>query len=413
MLASRGHEVVGYDVNARAVDSINGGRAHFFEPDLDMLLDAAVRTGRLKAQTEPSLADYYVIAVPTPVREDKTPDLSHVEAATAAIAPFLKSGATIILESTSPVGTTERMAAELARLRPDLACPVYGGSGENCDFHLAHCPERILPGHMVRELITNDRIIGGMTKECSQRALDLYSSFVTGACVVTDCRTAELVKTAENSYRDVNIAFANELSLICDHLGIDVWQTIEFANHHPRVNILQPGAGVGGHCIAVDPWFIVHSAPGCTRLIRAARAVNDEKPDLIVGQIREHATRFRRPVVALFGITYKPDVEDLRESPALGIARAIAALPDMEVLVCEPHVAELPPGLAGQRNVRRVDIDEALSSADIVAILVGHHAFKSVDASRLLNKLVVDAVGLFSKSAVHHDVTPSLLHAAS
>ena len=247
MLASRGNEVVGYDINAKAVMSINEGRAHFFEPDLDMLLKAAVSTGHLRAQTTPVEADYFVIAVPTPFKDNHEPDLSYVDAAIRAIGPVLKAASTVILESTSPVGTTERIASLLAELRPDLRFPRYKDSGGEADVAIAHCPERILPGQMMRELVTNDRIVGGMTENCSKAAAMLYESFVSSKLLVTDCRTAEFVKLIENSFRDVNIAFANELSLVCDRLGIDVWAAIELANRHPRVSILQPGAGVGGH----------------------------------------------------------------------------------------------------------------------------------------------------------------------
>ena len=332
MLASRGNEVVGYDINVKAVTSINEGRAHFFEPDLDMLLKAAVSTGHLRAQTAPVEADYFVIAVPTPFKDNRDPDLSYVDTAVRSIGPVLKAGSTVILESTSPVGTTERITSLLAELRPDLRFPRYKGSEDEADVAIAHCPERILPGQMMRELVTNDRIVGGMTENCSQAAATLYESFVSSKLLVTDCRTAEFVKLIENSFRDVNIAFANELSLICDRLGIDVWAAIELANRHPRVSILQPGAGVGGHCIAVDPWFIVSSAPQESRLIRTAREVNDTKPGWVADQIVRHADRFKNPTVGLFGIAYKPNVEDVRESPSLEIVKS-----SREVQQHQPH----------------------------------------------------------------------------
>src|SRR3984885_8430329 len=291
MLASRGYEVVGCDVNERAVTAINAGRAHFQEPDLQMLLAASVQTGRLRAQTKPTEADYFILAVPTPFLPDKQPDMTYVEAATDAIAPFLAPGNTVILESTSPVGTTEHMAKRLQEARPDLVFPNYLESGDSSEanIHIAHCPERVMPGQMVRELVSNDRIIGGMTDECAQSAMTLYESFVSAQLFTTDCRTAELVKLVENSFRDVNIAFANELALICEHLNVDVWRAIELANKHPRVNILQPGAGVGGHCIAVDPLFIVASDPQNARIIRTAREVNDHKTDWVIERIRAAA----------------------------------------------------------------------------------------------------------------------------
>jgi UDP-N-acetyl-D-mannosaminuronic acid dehydrogenase len=397
MLASRGHEVVGYDISARAVESIKKGQAHFFEPDLDMLLQAAVNTGKLKAQTKPVEADYFVIAVPTPIQKGKAPDLSYVEAATESIAPYLKAGSTVILESTSPVGTTERINRRLAELRPDLRFPKYKDTSGQANVAVAHCPERILPGNMVRELVTNDRVIGGMTDACAKSAAELYGSFVTANSYLTDCRTAEFVKLIENSYRDVNIAFANELSLICDKLDVDVWAAIDLANRHPRVSILKPGAGVGGHCIAVDPWFIVDSAPAESRLIRMAREVNDHKPHWVVDQIAGHADRFKNPVVACFGLTYKQDVEDLRESPSVEIVKLLAERAGMRVIVCDPMVQQPPEELRGHANIAYAPIDEAIEKADIVAFLVPHRDFLDLHPNRFLNKVVVDAIGLLTK----------------
>lgn len=397
MLASRGHEVVGFDVNPKAVEAINEGRAHFFEPDLQMLLSAAVSTGRLRAETAPVEADYFIIAVPTPFAEGNRPDLSYVEAATRSIAPFLKPGSTVILESTSPVGATERMNEQLSALRPDLRFPRYKDTSGDANVHIAHCPERILPGQMVRELITNDRIIGGLSEACATSALGLYESFVSAECFLSDCRTAEFVKLIENSYRDVNIAFANELSVICDRLGIDVWAAIELANKHPRVSILQPGAGVGGHCIAVDPWFIVSSAPEESRIIRTAREVNNNKPHYLVERIRELADRFKYPVIACFGVTYKPDVEDLRESPALEIVRELGRIDNGRVIVCDPTLTELPEALRDSNSIEFASMDEAREQADIVAFLVAHRHFRRLEPNQFLNKVVVDAVGLLSK----------------
>jgi UDP-N-acetyl-D-mannosaminuronic acid dehydrogenase len=393
MLASRGHEVVGCDVNDQAVATINEGRPHFFEPDLQMLLAAAVQTGRLRAQNTPEEADYFIIAVPTPFKDGNKPDMSFVEAATCRIAPVLKPGDTVILESTSPVGATQAMTEHLRRARGDLLFPLYQQAAA-ADVRIAHCPERVMPGQMVRELVSNDRIIGGMTNECVQATLPLYESFVLGQLLLTDCRTAEFVKLIENSYRDVNIAFANELSLICAELSVDVWRAIELANRHPRVNILQPGAGVGGHCIAVDPHFIISAAPSTARLIRTAREVNDCKPLWVVEQIRTLAARFREPVVACYGITYKPDVDDLRESASVEIVRLLAAESETRTLVVEPNVKELPPILKGLRNVSLADADAARKEADIVAFLVGHRQFRRMEKRLFLNKAVVDVVGL-------------------
>ncbi len=395
MLASRGHEVVGCDVNARAVEMINSGRPHFHEPDLQMLLTAAVQTGRLLAQTAPAASDYFILAVPTPFKEGNKPDLSYVDAATDLIAPVLKRGDTVILESTSPVGATQALTERLRSARPDLAFPHFQEEGD-VDVFVAHCPERVMPGQMVRELLSNDRIIGGMTDDCAKSAFTLYESFVSGRTSLTDCRTAEFVKLIENSYRDVNLAFANELSLVCDELGLDVWRAIDLANRHPRVNILQPGAGVGGHCIAVDPRFIIDAAPRTTRLIRAAREVNDSKPQWVSEQILRLTSRFRDPVVASFGITYKPDVDDIRESPSLKVVQTVAKQTGTRVLVVDPNVHELPTVLRGLNNVALVNAETARQEADIVAFLVGHRQFRRLDKKLFLNKAVVDAVGLMA-----------------
>ena len=393
MLASKGDRVTGFDVDRKIVDRVNLGEAHFFEPELDMLLNAAVNTGRFKAQHQPTVAEYYIIAVPTPFKANKQPDLSFVDDAVASIAPFLTRGATVILESTCPVGATERAARALAKLRSDLTFPEFGQNANPSDVGLAHCPERVLPGRMVHELVWNDRIIGGMTTDCSEKALTLYKTFVAGKCFVTDCRTAELVKLVENSFRDVNIAFANELSSICGHMDIDVWKVIELANKHPRVNILSPGAGVGGHCIAVDPWFIVDGAPEHTPLIRAARNVNDGKPLLVAREIIAHASKFKRPVVACFGVSYKADVEDVRESPALEIVKELLSA-NVAVVVCDPLVKALPQSLANHPLLETADAEAALGKADIVAFLVGHSAFRALRRADFSTKIVVDPIGL-------------------
>jgi UDP-N-acetyl-D-mannosaminuronic acid dehydrogenase len=399
MLASRGHEVVGFDTNPGVVASINQGKAHFFEPDLQMLLTAAVSTGRLVAASAPIEADYYILAVPTPFTDGHKPDVSYIDNACDLIAPVLRSGATIVLESTSPVGTTERLTARLAATRPDLRFPTYKDVSGEAQVFIAHCPERILPGQMVRELVLNDRIIGGMSEACAEKAFALYDTFVSGNSHLTDCRTAEFVKLIENAYRDVNIAFANELSIICDKLDIDVWSAIALANKHPRVSILQPGAGVGGHCIAVDPWFIIDSAPQEARLIRVARDVNDDKPHRVVEQVLAHAERFKKPVVACYGVTYKADVEDLRESPALEIVELLAAHDQLSVIVCDPLVSKLPATLAARPNVKRADTDAARDQADICVFLIGHKSFRRMPPNKFLNKVVVDAIGLLASKS--------------
>ena len=392
-LASRGIEVVGVDVNPCVVAAVNAGQPYFPEPDLDMLLRAATTLGKLRATARPEPADAFVIAVPTPFNDDRSPNLGYVDAAADAIAPLLASGNVVILESTSPVGTTARLAKRLARLRPDLRFPP-AHHGEPVDVHVAHCPERVLPGRMVRELIENDRIIGGMTEACAEHAEAVYRVFLQGKPFRTNAPTAELVKLVENAYRDVNIAFANELSLICDQLGLNVWQVIELANRHPRVAILQPGAGVGGHCIAVDPWFIISSAPERSRLIRTAREVNDAKPGFVAAQIRERAERFKHPVVACLGLTYKPDVDDLRESPAVAIVAQLARGGPEQILVADPNLRALPQELAEFSNIALCETIAAVRQADIVAILVAHSPFRRIPQEELLRRVVIDATGL-------------------
>ena len=392
-LASRGVEVIGVDTNPQVVKAVNAGQPYFSEPDLDMLLRAATTLGKLRATAQPEPADAFVITVPTPFNPDRSPNLDYIDAAGDAIAPALVSGNVVILESTSPVGTTGRLACQLARLRPDLCFPSERHR-EPLDVHVAHCPERVLPGRMVRELIENDRIIGGMTEACAEHAEALYRIFLQGKLFRTDAPTAELVKLAENAFRDVNIAFANELSLICDHLGLNVWRVIELANRHPRVGILQPGPGVGGHCIAVDPWFIVASAPEHTRLIRTAREVNDAKPKFVVAQIRERAERFKRPVIACLGLTYKPDVDDLRESPAIAIAMELARAGREQILIADPNLTALPAELAALSNVSLCDTLEAVRQADIVALLVAHSRFRKIPREELLGRVVIDVTGL-------------------
>ena len=396
MFASRRRKVIGVDVNARTVDTVNRGQIHIVEPELDMIVQSVVSGGYLRATTRPEAADAFLIAVPTPFKGDHVPDLSFVQAAAESIAPVLRAGNLVVLESTSPVGTTEAMVGWLAAKRPDLRFPLQGHA--EVDLNVAYCPERVLPGQVVRELVDNDRIIGGLTPACSQRATALYRIFVTGELLVSNARTAEMCKLTENSYRDVNIAFANELSIICAKLGIDVWELIRLANHHPRVKVLQPGAGVGGHCIAVDPWFIVDKTPDEARLIRTAREVNDGKPEWVVAKVRaavaQASQRGADPTVALFGLAFKPNIDDLRESPALHIAeKLVAALPARYLLV-EPNVQEPPATL---RGLPLVGAEQALFQADVVVLLVAHSPFAAVvgriDPQRTV---VVDAVGLLA-----------------
>lgn len=391
VFAARQRKVIGVDVNQHAVDIINQGNIHIVEPDLDMLVHAAVSQGFLRATIKPEPADAFLIAVPTPFKEDKRPDLSYIEAAAQAIAPVLQKGNLVVLESTSPVGATEQMAAWLAAARPDLSFPQQ--KNELSDIRVAHCPERVLPGHVLRELVENDRIIGGMTAKCSAAAQSLYELFVRGRCIVTDARTAEMCKLTENSFRDVNIAFANELSIICDEIGVNVWELINLANRHPRVNILQPGPGVGGHCIAVDPWFIVDAAPEKARIIRTAREVNDSKPHFVVDRIKQAASRFKDPVVACLGLSFKANIDDLRESPAMEIVETLIREKVATILAVEPHIKGLPSHLAGAEHL---DAKSALKKADIVVLLVDHNEFYGIDIDLLQSKIVIDSRGIWS-----------------
>ena len=399
LFASRRVRVIGVDVNQRTVDTINAGDVHINEPELDMLVQAAVRAGMLRATTVPEPADAFLIAVPTPFKEEHRPDLNHVRAAVQSIAPVLSPGNIVILESTSPVGTTERVVRWLAAARPDLRFPVAGDE-EEVDVQVAYCPERVLPGHVVREFVENDRIIGGLTPACSRRAAEVYRICVAGRMHITDARSAEMCKLAENAYRDVNIAFANELSMICDRLEIPVREMSALANHHPRVNILQPGCGVGGHCVAVDPWFIVEAAPNEARLIRTAREVNDAKPRWVEAQIRqavatlvENGREESAIVVALLGLAFKPNVADLRESPALQVAHALSLQTTARLLAVEPNITELPLTL---RLVELADLAAAVGRADIVCVLVGHREFAALSPHLLAGKQILDVTGILT-----------------
>lgn len=398
VFASKGKKVVGVDINARAVETINRGAIHIVEPDLDQVVHAAVTRGDLRATTQPEAADAFLIAVPTPFKDDHQPDLRFVKAAAESIAPVLKKGDLVILESTSPVGSTEQMADWLAAARPDLRFPQHG---ETPDIFVAYCPERVLPGQVMVELINNDRVIGGMTPVCSARASELYRLFLKGECVETNARTAEMCKLTENSFRDVNIAFANELSLICADQGINVWELITLANRHPRVNILQPGPGVGGHCIAVDPWFIVAQNPELARLIRTAREVNDAKPQWVLDQVKtaladcltQTGKRASDITIACFGLAFKPNIDDLRESPAVGVAQKIAEWHSGTTWVVEPHIEQLADSLADKAEL--VSCEQALAQADILVMLVDHRAFRAIDAADVQQNWIVDTKGVW------------------
>jgi UDP-N-acetyl-D-mannosaminuronic acid dehydrogenase len=379
-MATKGYSVVGVDIDPKVVDTINHGDIHIVEPDLDILVKSAVHSGNLTASSNPQEADVFIIAVPTPLKKDKKPDLTFVEGATESVIPVLKKGNLVILESTSPVGTTAvRLAVKISELT---------GWKPGEDLFVAHCPERVLPGRILRELVDNDRIIGGINRASAEAARDLYSTFVNGNIYLTDCNTAEMAKLVENAYRDVNIAFANELSLICDRLGIRVWEVIELANKHPRVNILQPGPGVGGHCIAVDPWFIVDSAPDQSRLIRMAREVNDSKPHFVVEKVKKQAQKFKAPVIGCLGLAYKNDVDDLRESPALDITRELIRERVGNIMVCEPYMKAF-------KELELHPLDKVLKESDIIVLLVNHKQFYDIDRELLKEKIVIDTRGIW------------------
>ena len=385
LLATKGFTVTGIDVSQKVVDTINKGEIHIVEPDLDILVKSAVNSGNLSASLDPVEADVFIIAVPTPFKDGgpdhisgKQPDLSYIEAATKKISPFVKPGNLVILESTSPVGTTDEVVAEI------LKCDGHA-VGET--VHIAHCPERVLPGRILIELVENDRVVGGINEASTQITVDFYERFVRGAVLPTTTKTAEMVKLTENSSRDVQIAFANELSMICESEAIDAWQVIELANRHPRVNILQPGPGVGGHCIAVDPWFIVDRSPEFSRLIKTARDVNDGKPEWVINRVIKCADKFKQPKIACLGLAFKADVDDLRESPAADIVKTLHQQFGSDLLICEPNLAE-------HEQYELLGYEEAISQADIVLLLVDHKPFRKITAADLREKVLIDTRGV-------------------
>jgi UDP-N-acetyl-D-mannosaminuronic acid dehydrogenase len=392
IIARAGCKVLGVDVAQAVVETINRGEIHIEEVDLDGLVHGVVARGLLSAATQVSSADVFVIAVPTPFDKDHAPDISYVLAAGRSVAPVLKQGDIVILESTSPVGTTEKLRDLICELRPDLKCP--GHSREIPDISVAYCPERVLPGKILEELTNNDRSIGGITPRCARKALAFYKRFVRGTCVTTDARSAEMTKLVENAYRDVNIAFANELSMIADHMGLDVWEVIRLANRHPRVNILTPGPGVGGHCIAVDPWFIVHGAPEQTPLIRTARGVNDGKIHHVIA--KAHALIEAHPTarVACLGLAFKANIDDFRESPARLVAATLARRFGARIQVVEPYADGLPREFEGT-GATQIDLDTALEESDILIALVDHDVFRVVPLAERAAKLVYDTRGIW------------------
>jgi UDP-N-acetyl-D-mannosaminuronic acid dehydrogenase len=389
VLANHEFEVRGVDINEKAVDLINNGQVHIYEPDLDIMVKKAVENGYLKASVIPGKADVFIIAVPTPFKENHTPDLTYVEQATKSISPYLEPGNIVILESTSPVGTTEKVAEWILTEREDLSIE------ENCEnrIFVSHCPERVLPGKILKELVENDRIIGGINEESTKRTVEFYKNFVKGKILETNARTAELSKLVENAYRDVNIAFANELSMICDELDINVWELIHLANHHPRVNILQPGPGVGGHCIAVDPWFIVNTAPETSKLIRTARMVNDSKPYFVIDKIKETMKNLQNPSIACLGLSFKANVDDLRESPAVKIVKELSYIYKQTIFVAEPHIEQLPGSLQGL-NVQLTKTEDAIEKADVIVLLVDHDYFKMINQEIFKDKILIDTRGI-------------------
>ncbi|EIZ79748.1 UDP-N-acetyl-D-mannosaminuronic acid dehydrogenase [Novosphingobium sp. Rr 2-17] len=392
VIARSGCKVLGLDVSQRVVDTINRGEIHIEEVDLDGLVQGVVGRGLLSASVDVAPADVFVIAVPTPFDKDHAPDISYVLAAGRTIAPVLKAGDVVILESTSPIGTTEQMRDMIAQMRPDLKIP--GLTRETPDISIAYCPERVLPGRILEELTNNDRSIGGITPRCARKALAFYKRFVRGECVTTDARAAEMTKLVENAYRDVNIAFANELSMVADRMGLDVWEVIRLANRHPRVNILSPGPGVGGHCIAVDPWFIVHGAPEDTPLIRTARGVNDGKMHHVVAKAEALVEAHPEARIACLGLAFKANIDDFRESPARFVSSRLARKFGSRMSVVEPYAAELPIEFT-DTGVTLIDIDEALETCEILIVLVDHDVFRVVPLAERAEKLVYDTRGIW------------------
>lgn len=378
LLGTRGYAVHGVDVSENVVKTVNSGCIHIVEPDLDILVKSAVQSGKLVAALEPTEADVFIIAVPTPFTDGKKPDLSHVEKATLSICPFVKPGNLVILESTSPVGTTDEVVARILSEH---------GHNVGTEVFVAHCPERVLPGRILVELIENDRVVGGINETSTQIAVEFYEEFVRGEVLPTTAKTAEMVKLTENSSRDVQIAFANEISMICETEDINTWEVIALANRHPRVNILQPGPGVGGHCIAVDPWFIVHRSPAYARLIRTAREVNDTKPEWVLERVRKKAAKFKNPIIGCLGLAFKADVDDLRESPAMDILRHLQKENIGQLLICEPNLKSHP-------EFDLMNMGDVLKEADIILLLVDHKPFRKITASDLKEKIVIDTRGI-------------------
>jgi len=398
ILASKGVSVHGVDINKKTVEIINQGKIHIIEPDLEGIVRETVSVGKLRVATQPSVADVFLIAVPTPLKENHEADLSYIQAAGKSISPFLKKGDLVILESTSPVGTTERLITWLAELRPDLNFPQ--SNDKNIDINIAYCPERVLPGQVIRELVNNERIIGGASTSCAESARNFYKIFVEGNCILTNSRTAELCKLAENTFRFVNIALANELALICDKFDINAWELVRLANLHPRVNILQPGIGVGGHCIAVDPWFLVGTSPEITPLIQAAGTVNMHKPEWVIDKIKKAVFHINKEdiKIACLGLAFKADIDDLRESPALYIVENLARISNINIGVNDPNIKYLPESLA-KASIKKVSLEAALTQFDLIIVLVDHAQYKRINWSSISTPLI-DFRGILSTTTI-------------
>lgn len=396
MFASAGLNVHGYDVDERIVSAVNKGESHFVEPGLATIVQQVVESGKLTAARQPAKAQAFVIAVPTPFRHDGThsPDISYIESAVIALAPLLEPGNLVVLESTSPVGTTRHIMEVIRNARPDLKLP-NPETGEDGDVDFSYSPERVIPGSTAREIVTNDRVIGGVTVRAARRARSLYKTFVTGACHLTDDKTAEMVKLSENAFRDLNIAFANELSVLCDRFGINVWEMIELANRHPRVSILSPGPGVGGHCISVDPWFIVAGAPDLAKLIRTVREVNDFKPHYVYRSVEEAMARNPHAHIACLGLSYKPDIDDFRESPALEIALRLNAKWPGRVVAVEPNSEALLSRDQRAGALTFDNMEKAMQRCGVVVCLVPHKCF--IEMQRPVGKEILDVAGIWAK----------------
>lgn len=394
LLALRGFDVVGIDTSPEVLKTLTEGKVHIAEPDLDVSVSAAIKSGALAVSPEPCPADVFIIAVPTPLINESVPDISFVEGATREVSKYLKSGDLVVLESTCPVGTTQKVAEWIAEERNDLVLPHQ--DEKKPDISVAHCPERVLPGQIMKELVENDRTIGGISRACTEKAKEFYQDFVQGQCFPSDAATAEMVKLTENAYRDVNIAFANELSLLADKHGVNVWELIKLANRHPRVNVLNPGPGVGGHCIAVDPWFLVASDPERANLIRTAREVNDNKPRFVVDQVKHSLEGVDKPQITCLGLTFKADVDDLRESPAVEICLELARIKTATISVVEPHIEALPISFSDHPNVHITRAETAITTADTIVLLVDHSQFRDIPSRfDITHSHVIDTRGIW------------------